>query len=348
MAGGTWDSTSLPVRPGLYINFVEAATSQIQGGARGTVAIPLLSYEGTAQPKQCYVVEKEQQAVEWFGEEHIRSIQLALQGGAQNVLVYTMPEAAQAEDYTEMRNTLDTQLFNVFVFDGEFVVDEQAAVKAWVAQNRSEGKHFMAVLGGDDSTDQDVTQGNSRSVQLADEYIVNLINGVKYQGEVLHSSQFAPYIAGLIAGTAINRSITYTQVQGEDVNYRFTHSQTVEALESGSLVLVYDGEKVKVEQGITTTNDKIRAIRARQAVATDITKTAADAYIGKIDNNEDGQKALISAVKAYLERLEASNVLQDIQVGLDPEQSSSGDSVYLLISYTEVDTMERIYLTVNV
>ncbi|MFD2671037.1 phage tail sheath subtilisin-like domain-containing protein [Marinicrinis sediminis] len=348
MAGGTWDPTAIPVRPGLYVNFVEAAAAQIQGGARGTVAIPLLTYSGTAQEKQVYTIEKEQQAVELFGAEHIRSIKLAMQGGAKEVLVYTMPAAPLAADYTEMRGTLDTHLFNVFVFDGEFQATEQTAVQSWVAQNRTEGKHFMVVFGGDAAADSDPTVGNSRSTSLNDDYVVNLINGVKLDDEVLTSAEFAPYMAGLIAGTAINRSITYTKVNGLDVNKRLTNAEVKTAIQAGSLVLVFDGEKVRVEQGIASSKKKIRAVRARQAVATDVTKTASDAYIGKIDNHADGQAALMAAIKAYLERLEASNVLQDIDVQLDPNQSSTGDQVFLAISYQEIDTMERILLTVNV
>jgi len=49
-----------------------------------------------------------------------------------------------------------------------------------------------------------------------------------------------------------------------------------------------------------------------------------------------------------LERLEASNVLMDPAVMLDPEHESVGDSVFLLVSFTHVDSIERIFLTINV
>ncbi len=344
---GTWNPTALPKRPGLYMNFVDAATAQIQGGTQGTVAIPLLAYAGTAEPKKVYKVESEQQANEWFGTEHIRSIQLALQGGAKEVLVYTMPEAAVEADYTDMRAVLDTHLFHVFAFDGQFDATHQTAVQAWVASNREEGKHFIAVLGGDAATDADPTSGNDRSTVLDDDYIVNVVNGVVWNGQAYDSSEIAPYVAGRIAGTPINQSVTYTGVPAEDVLPRLTNAQTRAALEAGSLVLTDDGEKVKIEQGIATSGRKIRSVRARQSIATAVTKTAADAYIGKIDNHADGQAALIAAVKAYLETLEAANVLILPSVGLDPQFPSVGDAVYLAISYTEVDSMERIFLTVN-
>lgn len=349
MAGGSWDLTSLPVRPGLYMNFKEAAAAQITGGQRGIVAVPLKSFTGgTAAAKAFYTVTTETEALKLFGADHIQSIKLALQGGAKEVLVYTLPDSATAADYTDMRTAYDTRPFNVFVFDGEYNESEQAALKTWIAANREEGKHFMAVIGGNAVSDADPVQGNSRSGLNKDDYIINLISGVTVGSATYSSSQFAPYIAGLVAGTSINRSITYAPIQASDVTKRLTNTQIKDALLAGSLVLVHDGEKVKVEQGLATSKHKIRAVRTRQAVSTDVTQTANDAYIGKIDNNIDGQAALISAVKAYLETLETSNALSDINVSLDPQHQSTGDSVYLLISYREIDSMERIFLTVTI
>ncbi|QHZ58596.1 phage tail sheath protein [Brevibacillus sp. NSP2.1] len=346
--GGGWNPTDLPKRPGLYLNFVEAAAAAIKGGARGVVAIPLLTYGAGATAKTFYTVEKEKEAQELFGAANIESIRLALMGGAKQVLVYTMPADPTADDYVDMREAFDSRLFNVFVFDQEADATEQDLTKAWVARNRSEGKHFAVVFGGTTADDADPAAGNARTARLKDDYVANLIDGGKVGTTTYSSAEYAPYIAGLIAGTAINKSITYAQVPLDDVNKRLTNAQITAALEAGSLVLVHDGEKVKVEQGLMTSGKKIRAIRARQAIATDITKTAADAYIGKIDNNPDGQAALISAIKAYLERLEASNVLMDPAVTLDPEYESVGDSVYLLISFAHVDSIERIFLTINV
>lgn len=343
-----WDPTALPIRPGLYINFKEAAVAQITGGARGTVAIPLKTFAGQATAKTFYTIEREGDAILLFGQANIQSIKFALQGGAQNVLVYTMPASPLAADYVEMREAFEARPFNVFVFDAEHDPTEQDNTVAWLVQNREEKKHFMFVAGGSAADDLDPTIGNARSVGFNDDYVVNLISGVTINGDDYSSAEYAPYIAGLIAGTAINRSITYTQVTVDDVTKRLRNSEIVTALQAGSLVLVHDGEKVKVEQGLTTSKKKIRNIRARQAVATDVEKTARDNYIGKLDNNEDGQMALINAIKAYLETLEVNNVLTDIVVTLDPQRPSVGDSVFLAISYREIDSMERIFLTINV
>lgn len=344
---GTWDPTALPIRPGIYAIFKSAAAAQISGGARGTVAIPLLN-SGSATKKAFFTVSTEAEATELFGSANIGSILLALQGGAKEVLVYTMPASPATADYTAMRDAFDTRPFNVFVFDGESSVSEQAATKTWVIRNRDEGKHFMAVIGGTAANDADPTAGNARTTLNADDYIVNQIVGGVVNGVTYESAKYAPWLAGAIAGTAINAAITYKQAQLDDVNKRLTNAQINSALQAGSLVLVHDGEKVKVEQGLTTSKKKIRTIRARQAILTDIAKTAADSYIGKLNNNADGQATLIVAIKAYLETLEREGVLADPVVTLDPQRPSVGDSVFLALSYVEIDSMERIFLTINI
>ncbi|AYK07778.1 phage tail sheath subtilisin-like domain-containing protein [Brevibacillus laterosporus] len=343
-----WDPLNEPTRPGLYLMYVEAAASQIRGGARGIVAIPLMKYGAKATEKTFYTIETEKQALDLFGVTNIQSIRFVLQGGARQVLVYTMPKEQTAEAFIEMRDSFDTRAFNVFAYDGAVDSAEIDATVAWVKRNRTEGKHFVYVTGGTAADDADPKVGNARSKKLADSYVANLIVGGVVNGKEHPSCEYAPYIAGLIAGTPINKSITYARLPLDDVNKRLTNVQINEALEAGSLVLVHNGDYVIVEKGQLTSGAKIRKIRGRQAISTDIVKTAASEYIGKLDNNRDGQAALIAAIKAYLELLGKSNVLEDPVVTLDPEFESKGDAVYLYIAYTETDSMERIFLRIHV
>ncbi|MGE6488514.1 phage tail sheath subtilisin-like domain-containing protein [Paenisporosarcina sp. NPDC076898] len=343
-----WNPTALPKRPGLYINFKDAAIAQITGGERGIVALPLHTYSGTAVAENFYTIEDESQALELFGLANIAPVKLVLQGGAKQVLVYTVPATPDAADYIAMREAYEARAFNVFVWDIEPPAGENANVKTWLEQNIAEKKLFMYVTGGSAADDSTPATGNARSTSLEHDFIVNLIVGGNVGGVDYSSGKYAPYIAGAIAGSAINRSLTFAQVPLDDVNRRFRNSEVVSALEAGSLVLVHDGEKVKIESAITTNGLKIRSARSRIAIATDVEKTARDNYIGKVNNDEDGQAALISAIKVYLETLEQNGVLTDIVVTLDPIVASVGDQVFLAISYRELDSMERIFLTITV
>lgn len=356
--GGQWEATSLPVRPGLYINFRDAAIASISGGSRGTVAVPIFTYEGTAVSGKFYTIETVSDGIELVGNANATPITRILQGGAKEVLVYAVPALVVPEEgtvqYANLRDALSVQDFNVFVYPTVIDAAEQTATKAWVESCREEGKHFMYVAGGDAESDADIELGIARSIILKDKYIVNLVTGVILaDGKEVQSADYAPFIAGLIAGTPINKSITYAELPIADVTLRLKNSQVNKALISGSLVIIKDGNKVRIEQGVTTDSNasergKIRTTRAEQAVATDIPATARDSYIGKVDNNPNGQAALIAAIKAYLELMETDNVLMNPQVALDPRYKSEGDKVFLAVAYTEVDSMERIFLTITV
>ncbi|WP_128893617.1 phage tail sheath C-terminal domain-containing protein [Longirhabdus pacifica] len=364
MAGGTWDPLDLPTRPGLYMNFEQAAIRQITNGERGVVALALTTYVGTAVEDNVYTIYNIAQAEDKFGVQYIRPIKLALLGGAERVLVYTLKpsqsqpmfehdsETANAAqyDYDAMREALSKWNFNVFVDTPQaFKYTETAA---WVNKCKDElGKHFLAVVGNKNNDDS----LKNPMAATTDDYMVQLANGMEFEGVKCSARQFAPYIAGLIASTPLNKSMTYHRVLGEQLNYTYSHSEVVNGLNSGHLILTAGKSGIRVEQGITKSKAKIRSIRTRQAVATDIRRTAEDNYIGKLNNDADGQSALIAAIQSYMEVLENNNVLTNFQVGLDPTyhgntaaNKSEPDTVYLSISYDDIDAMERIFLSVSI
>lgn len=355
MAGGTWDKESLPIRPGLYINFIEQAQKQLTGGVRGIVALPLKEYDtvnGNAVDGKVYEIGTLEEATTLFGVDYTKSIEFALQGGAKKVIAYTLPfidgtTVTEASAYEEARNVLEAYPFNVFVLDGYVSEQEQVNTVTWVQHMRSEGKHVFFVTGGTDLDDQDHVIGNTRTTTLLDDYVVNLINGVTIEGMDFASSDFAPFVAGIIVGKPLTDTLTYDVLPVQDVTTRLKNSDIKESLNAGSLIFFHDGEKVKIEKGITASGKKVKSIKTRHAIATDLRKLAEDTFIGKIDNNEDGQKSLISANKAYLERLESDKVLTNIEVILDPNIESTGDAVFLQVAYDDIESVERVFLSIN-
>src|SRR5690606_29888760 len=106
--GGQWDEISLPIRPGLYLNFVEQALAQIVGGPRGVVGLPIFNYVGGAiEAGKFYVVANEKEAQEQVGKVNAGPITRALAGGAAEVLIYAVPPGQIPEtveyDFTAMR-----------------------------------------------------------------------------------------------------------------------------------------------------------------------------------------------------------------------------------------------------
>ncbi|RYD01641.1 hypothetical protein N752_29120 [Desulforamulus aquiferis] len=185
--------------------------------------------------------------------------------------------------------------------------------------------------------------------------------GAVLNEENYNSAMVAPYVAGLIAGQKLSETITYALCPFSDVSPRLTNNQVIAALQAGSLVLVHDGEKVKVEQGINTLTGlrqgqnnqwkKIRAIRTMDAINNDLLKAASDNYIGKVNNNDDGKVALLNAFKQYMDTLVQGGIVEsDYSVYLNPHYHgnpplAAPDEVYPKWEARITDGMEKIFGT---
>lgn len=264
-------------------------------------------------------------------------------------------------DYIAAQDAFEARNWNLFVLDGMTDSALQTSFSSWIQRLRTEGKGVMAVFGGSAVADADPALGNARSVGFNHEGIINVIVSGVLDGVTYSSAEVAPYIAGLIAGQKLSESITYAVTPFDDVSPRLTHNQIVAALQSGSLVLVHNGEKVKVEKGINTLTTlrqgqnnqwkKIRAIRTMDAFNADLLKTAQDYYIGKVNNDDDGKVALLNAYKQYMEvQANAGIIENDYQVYLDPAYHgnppvAAPDEVYPVWEARITDTMDYIYGT---
>lgn len=264
-------------------------------------------------------------------------------------------------DYIAAQTAFESCVWNLFTLDGMTDSSLQISCKSWIERLRNEGKGVIGVFGGADIDDADPNQGNQRSVGFNHEGIINVIVGAALDGSAYSSAEVAPYIAGLIAGQKLSESITYAVCPFEDVNPRLTNNQVIAALQSGSLILVHDGEKVKVEQGINTLTGlrqgqnnqwkKIRAIRTMDAINNDLLKAAGDHYIGKVNNNDDGKVALLNAFKQYMDTLVQGGIVEkDYLVYLNPVYHSNPplaapDEVYPKWEARITDAMEKIYGT---
>lgn len=100
MAGGNWSVTNQPVLPGLYMNFVSAAGTAIQPGARGVVVAPVKSHWGPVN--QFVEVANEAAIKELFSEDEsdgasaYTTLYFALLGGPKKLLAYRIADSSAA------------------------------------------------------------------------------------------------------------------------------------------------------------------------------------------------------------------------------------------------------------
>ncbi|OPY64081.1 MAG: Phage tail sheath protein [Pelotomaculum sp. PtaU1.Bin065] len=261
------------------------------------------------------------------------------------------------QDYIDAMAAFEARQINAFVLDGATDSSLQTSVIVWVERLRDEGKKIIAYIGGTTSDDASIATGNSRSTTTNSEGVVNVgVSGI-LDGVTYSSAQVACYIAGKASGQALKESLTYASTVFDDVSPRLTHNQVVSAIKAGTLVLVHDGEKVIVEKGINTLTSlgtdqgnqwkKIKLIRIMDAIAMDTAKAAQDNYIGKVLNNEDGQVAVLNAIKNYFETLSPDLIAPGFIVEVDTEKQATAenDQFFWKYSATLVDSMEQIFGT---
>lgn len=345
-------------RPGLYVRFVEKAIAAISTGARSKVATVKLAWDksgGRAEDGKVYRITNMTEAEILFGANYVEDIRYMLIGGASEVVVSVIDVSAKTPDYTGALQRLETYEFHVFVLPPDFTNELDTEAYTWLKTCRGNGINFIAVF-SKPSAEGNKTALKAAAQARADEYAVFVGGGVKNDdGVIVKADKYACYIAGLIAGTSLDGSLTYYEVPFTEVITRWRSADVKELLAEGILVTVMDGDQPRIEQGLTLGNtsksefNKIRTVRAKQAMIDDINQAVNDNYIGKITNSPDGQIAVINAIKTYLQTLANNNIIaSDFVVELDKTTPSVGAELYINITVRFLDSIEYVYLTISV
>lgn len=345
-------------RPGLYVRFVEKAIAAISTGARSKVATVKLVWDttnGMAEDGKVYRVKNMTEARALFGADYVDDIRYMLIGGASEVIISVIDGSAQTPDYTGALQRLETYEFHVFVLPPGFPDELDTEAYTWLKTCRANGMSFIAVF-SKPSAEGNKTALKTAARVRADEYAVFVGGGVKNtDGTDVPADKYACYIAGLIARTPLDGSLTYYEVPFTEVITRWRTVDVKDLLANGILVTVMDGDQPRIEQGLTLGDtskgefNKIRTVRAKQAMIDDIDRAVNDNYIGKITNSPDGQIAVINAIKTYLQTLANNNIIaDDFVVELDKTTPSVGDELYINIIVRFLDSIEYVYLTITV
>lgn len=253
------------------------------------------------------------------------------------------------QDYTDYLSATETQFFDTIGYPVEDAALKTSFVSFIQRMRNDEGKKIVGVLPNETDADHEGIISVKNGVVLAD-------------GSSLDAVGAVAWTAGASAGAAVTTSLTYSSYEGAvDVDPRHTHSEIVAALQDGSFLFVHDGQRVKVEQDINTLTTytaeksdafgKNRVIRTLDTINNDLKREFSESFIGKVDNNADGHALLKSAVTQYLNVLQESGAIQNVDADTDimiDAQKSSGDQVYVDIAVQPVDSMEKFYFTVGV
>ncbi len=190
------------------------------------------------------------------------------------------------------------------------------------------------------------------------EGVINVKN--KVEDKTASESSLVYWVAGAIAGCAINKSNTNKTYHGEYSIYTdFRQEELKTALQNGEFVFHKVGQEVKVLSDINSlisfTNEKSEDFQSNQTVrvldqiATDIASLFHKKYLGKIQNNASGRAAFLVDLITYYKELENQQAIEGFErEDIAIEKGNDKKSVVIYGAVTPVNSMEKLYMTVVV
>lgn len=343
---GTWESPN-KILPGAYINIRTNEPLSITPGDRGTVVI--LQELSTGMAKSVYTITATED--NWPDKATTEDKKLAVEAlkKAKTVLVYCLPENHSTDDVSEALSALKTVSFNTlcYPYDEELSTAAKTVIATWIkAMREEEGVKCQAVLAN----------------HAADsEAVINVVQGLKMSGGTsLGTAEATAWVAGATAGAGITTSNTGMIYSGAiDVIPRMTKSEMESAIKAGKFLFKVDNtQNVSVVYDINSLTSvtadkgkvftKNRVIRTIDNIANDVATIFESNYIGKINNNDAGRSLLKASLVDYFTTLQNMEAIQNFEAGdVSIEAGNDSDSVLVICNIQPVDSVEKIYITVN-
>lgn len=349
--------------PNINIIFKEAATTFIKRGNRGTVAL-ILKDQNCNGVLNIGTMDDIPVTLSEYNKKQIKLSLIGTVNPPSKVIVFVQPLAG---DYVAAKNYLETTKFDYLAVPG---ADTTVAdnIAQWIKSLRlTKGLKVKAVLPNCAADSEGVIYFATEDIMVGTEKFA--------------AKDYCSRIAGVLAGLPLNISSTYQVLREITDVPHLSKSEFDTAIDAGKLVLINDGEKVKIARGVnslvTTTLDKgedfkkIKIVETMDMIHNDIKNMAEDTYIGKVPNTYDNKSLLISAIKLYYEELENEQLLDKGQnvIDIDMEAqkmflksmgqnvqdmkdqdikwANTKDKVFLASSIKIVDAMEDINLNIN-
>lgn len=256
--------------------------------------------------------------------------------------------APTATDFTNALESIQTTDFDVLAVP-TLLSGVPAIVAAYTNRNfNEEGKYFQSVV--------------PNSPTIDSELVISVRNGfIDEQNNIIDELGASVVFGAMSAGANVNESNTFARVRGASEPYpRLTSTEIISALEQGQIVFDFSSGLVRVEQDVNTLKtlgqdrnrgfQKNRVIRVIQAINNDLKNRLETNYIGKVNANADGYGLVKSEVVSYLNTLQGIGAIQDFdgQTDVTVTRGEQLDSILVTIYIRPVDSIEKIYMTVEV
>lgn len=257
--------------------------------------------------------------------------------------------------YSAAFEVLEAYRWNVLAIDTDEVT-VHSLMQLFLDRIYEGGKFCMGVVG--EPTTVSFEDRLSHASAFNDYQIVYVGNGfIDSAGAEYEGHMAAARIAGMIAGTPSNESITHTAVTGAvDLTEALTNAQYEQAILAGMLTFSTSAAgTVWVEQGINTlvlpgqTEDegwkKIKRTKVRFELFQRLNDTV-EGLVGNINNDPDGRMTVVQCCNGVCNAMVAEKkLLAGAYVEIDPNNAPAGDSAWFVVYADDIDSLEKLYFT---
>lgn len=262
----------------------------------------------------------------------------ALTGGADGTV--------QSAAYSAYLTAIEPYKFDIMVYDGTDSTVQTALLSFIKRVNENNGQYCQLVASG-------LSNPDSR-------YVININSPVTLSdGTELTPQQVTWWAGGASAGALYNQSLTYAQYPGAVSTTMQTVDQFTQAVQAGNFVLFAENGVVKVMQDInsltTYTEDigqvysKNRVMRLCNTIANDIFQQFSESFIGVVNNNEQGRARFQAASVGYLQQIQDNQGIQNFTSDdVEVLTGSAIDAIVVNVAIQAVDSVEKIYMTIEV
>nr|DAH06890.1 MAG TPA: tail protein [Caudoviricetes sp.] len=294
--------------PEILIEFKTKAETAVTRSQNGIVAVVLADDSKTGDEYASYSYSYEADIIKaHWSATNLDYLNKIFMGKPKRVIVERI---GVSDNYEMALARLKNKKWNWLTIPGiEKRIDDVQTIQQWISEQRAAKKTFKAVLPATENTGG-----------FNDEGIVEFsTDGVKVGAKNYTVCEYCARIAGLLAGLSMTESATY-QVLAEvnDITESLTPDDDID---DGKLILVNDGEKIKVGRGVnslhilsgekTADMKKIKIIEGMDLMRDDIRTTFEENYIG-INNSYDNKVMFAAAVNQYFDSLMRQGVLYDV------------------------------------
>lgn len=310
--------------PQYEVEFKKKSDTFIKRSAQGIVCI-ILKDKKLDKGKVIEFSKFKSIKAESMDAETYDLIKMVYKGKPRKVMAVNIDdyEVSSGESKVTLAKALELlkfKRFNYLVVPGAIKKHHEAIV-SWVEAHREFYRPTRVILHGytDTTGKRSVYKWTTDNVFVGEK---------KYSG-----SEFCARIAGILAGTPINESITRFEI--EEVTAADMKEDEDVAVNNGELFLSTDGDTFYISRGVTSlikvTSEeeiedfrKIRISETADMIYQDIKDTWQKKFVRKFMNVYRNKLVFIAAVREYFEGLEKLDVLDpsgDNRVSIDIEEN---------------------------